>query len=111
MPDNWGQLVLAAGALGTAAFGIVEGLKWIAFVGEAGFPSMLRLLGEALQRALRAAYGEQFERMLRAQYRGDQENFASTNPAGQSPQMTQNQRSAVAFSADVLHGVSNPRYV
>jgi hypothetical protein len=76
MLDDWGELVLAAGALGTAAFGIVEGLKWIPFIGEAGFPAMLRLLGQALQSALRAAYGEQFERVLRAQYRGDQENFA-----------------------------------
>jgi hypothetical protein len=41
----------------------------------------------------------------------DHGHYFPGNPAGQSAQITQNQRSAVAFSADVLQGVSQPNYV
>src|SRR5688572_12275796 len=64
--------VLATGALGTAAFGIVEGLKWVRRLGEAGFPALERVLGAPLLALLQAAYGTDVVRVLRAQYRGDQ---------------------------------------
>ena len=104
MLDDWGELVLAAGALGTAAFGIVEGLKWLPFVGEAGLPAMLRLLGLALQSALATAYGDDFVRMLRAQYRGDQENFAKVVRQGLRIGLTP--RNAVDIASAL--GVVNP---
>jgi hypothetical protein len=75
MWDNLGELVLAAGALGMAAFGIVEGLKRWRFLGEAGFPVIPRILGPILE-TLTAAYGSNVEAVLRAQYRGDQNDFA-----------------------------------
>ena len=102
MLDDWSELVLAAGALGTAAFGIVEGLKWIPVVGAAGFASMLRLLGEPLKDALLAAYGVQFERMLRAQYRGDQENLAKVVRQGLRIGLTPNNAEAIARTLAVV---------
>ena len=63
-------VIAAAGALGTASFGIVEGLKWTA-LGTAGFGSIGEYLGHDLVGCLRVAYGPDFERLLRAQYRQD----------------------------------------
>ncbi|HYL01764.1 MAG TPA: hypothetical protein VEU78_11255 [Steroidobacteraceae bacterium] len=62
--------IAAAGALGTASFGIVEGLKWTA-LGAAGFGCIGEYLGQDLTACLRSAYGPEFERLLRAQYRQD----------------------------------------
>jgi hypothetical protein len=64
------SVIAAAGALGTASFGIVEGLKWTA-LGTAGFGSIGKYLGHDLVGCLRTAYGPDFERLLRAQYRQD----------------------------------------
>jgi hypothetical protein len=49
--------------------GIVEAMKWTA-LGEAGFHTLLRMLGP-LSTALRAAYGQEYEGLMRAQYRGN----------------------------------------
>lgn len=68
--DSLGAAIAAAGALGTACFGIVEGLKWTS-LGEVGFGRILRLLGGALEDALARAYGPSYEQLLRAQYRED----------------------------------------
>ena len=65
---NVTEMVLGAGALGTAAFGIVEAFKWSA-LGEAGFKRLKSMLGEALLRSLSASYGTDFELFLRAQSR------------------------------------------
>ena len=67
------SVIAAAGALGTASFGIVEGLKWTA-LGTAGFGSIGRYLGHDLVGCLRTAYGPDFERLLRAQYRQDSQS-------------------------------------
>lgn len=61
-------MVLATGALGTASFGVVDGLKWTR-LGESGFPTIKKLLGPELMRALHYAYGKGYEEFLRAQYR------------------------------------------
>lgn len=103
--DEWGELVLAAGALGTAAFGIVEGLKWIRFVGEAGFGSILTILGTALTSALKAAYGDQYKSMLRAQYRGDQETFARMLRQGLRIGLTPGNAEAIARALGVVDPV------
>jgi hypothetical protein len=68
--DAIGTIVAAAGALGTACFGIVEALKWTP-VGEAGFRQIKKLLGPDLLGALQIAYGAQYDQLLRAQYRQD----------------------------------------
>ena len=81
MFDNPGTFVLAAGALGTAAFGIVEGLKRFQAIGEAGFSVLLGILGPIMT-ALRVAYGTDAEQMLRAQYRGDHQALTTVMRQG-----------------------------
>jgi hypothetical protein len=75
LADNVGNIVAAAGALGTACFGIVEALKWTP-LGEAGFGQIKKLLGPELLSALQVAYGVQYEKLLRAQYRQDSQQQA-----------------------------------
>lgn len=70
MEEHLSTAVLAAGALGTAAFGIVEGLKVFPWLAEAGFVVILRYLSP-VQDALNVAYGADSMRLLKAQYRGD----------------------------------------
>ena len=72
--ENLGTILLATGALGTAAFGIVEALKWTR-LGEAGFGAILTLLGP-LRKTLLVAYGTDYEQLLRGQYRGDSRDLA-----------------------------------
>jgi hypothetical protein len=62
--------ILAAGALGTTCFGIVEASKWT-FVGVAGFRCIENILGEQLSNALQLAYGPKWLDLLKAQYRED----------------------------------------
>jgi len=71
--DTLGKAVAAAGALGTACFGIVEALKWTP-LGTAGYGEIPKYLGTDLQEALRVAYGEDFQMLLRAQYRQDSQH-------------------------------------
>ncbi|MEP6547277.1 MAG: hypothetical protein ABJD53_07400 [Gammaproteobacteria bacterium] len=70
LADVVGTIIAAAGALGTACFGIVEALKWTP-LGEAGFSQIPELLGPDLLGALHVAYGPDYEKLLRAQYRQD----------------------------------------
>lgn len=69
------ELVLATGALGTAAFGIVEGLKPMRIIGEAGFGAITETLGKATL-TLAQAHGPQWETIYRGLYRGDQAELA-----------------------------------
>jgi hypothetical protein len=71
--DSLGHAVAAAGALGTASFGIVEALKWTP-LGAAGFRQIHVYLGADLEGALRVAYGDEFSRLLEAQYRQDSQH-------------------------------------
>ena len=66
--ENLGTLVLAVGALGTAAFGIVEALKWTP-IGLMGFGQINRLLGDPVMKALEVAYGPEYLSLLKGQYR------------------------------------------
>ena len=65
-----GAAVGAAGTLGTACSGIVEGLKWTP-LGIAGYPRLHRLLGSQLMEAVKTTYGERCDGLLRSQYRQD----------------------------------------
>jgi len=71
--DSLGSAIAAAGALGTASFGIVEALKWTP-LGAAGFRQIHSYLGPDLEAALRVAYGDDFSRLLNAQYRQDSQH-------------------------------------
>lgn len=53
--EEIGKIILATGALGTAAFGIVEALKWTR-IGEAGYGSINKVLGPIMD-TLNVAYG------------------------------------------------------
>ncbi|MEK7403115.1 MAG: hypothetical protein AABZ80_12240 [Gemmatimonadota bacterium] len=69
--------ILATGALGTAAFGVVEALKFTP-LGNAGFGVAMRQLGSLVE-ALHVAYGDEYRDLLRGQYRAeDRELLART---------------------------------
>ena len=99
--DHLGAAVLAAGALGTAAFGIVEGMKRWRLVGEAGFTTLLKLLKPLLD-ALKKAYGEDTERLLRAQYRGDSRELARIIRQGARLGLTPQNAAALATALGVV---------
>jgi hypothetical protein len=65
-----GSAIGAAGALGTACFGIVEALKWTP-IGTAGYSQINKYLEIDLMQALAVAYGPSYNKLLRAQYRQD----------------------------------------
>lgn len=67
LTENLGELVLATGALGVAAFGIVEGLKWTR-LGQSGFKKIEQTLGADLMGAFQQAYGANSLDLLKAQY-------------------------------------------
>lgn len=74
--ESLSTFALATVALGTAAFGIVEALKWTR-LGEAGFEAINEVLGP-LAGTLKIAYGEDYEKLLRAQYRGESSELRRT---------------------------------
>lgn len=82
--EHLGTIVLAVGALGTAAFGVVDGLKLFAVIDLAGFERLFsrrpgrngaspsrrgRANLDPLVPALALAYGESVLEVLKAQYR------------------------------------------
>jgi hypothetical protein len=102
--ETLGAIVAAAGALGTACFGIVEALKWSP-LGESGYREIRKYLGEELLGALEIAYGPQYDALLRAQYRQDsqtQVGIAKSLRQGVRVGLTQaNARSIAAFLGSV----------
>jgi hypothetical protein len=96
--DSLGKAIAAAGALGTACFGIVEALKWTP-LGAAGFGQIKQYVGPEMQAALRVAYGADFEHLLRAQYRQDsqhQTTIAKSLRQGVRIGLTSNNAEAIA---------------
>lgn len=69
-------LITATAALGGAAFGIVEGLKWTR-LGNAGFGQIEAHLGPLLA-SLSYAYGEDYLKLLRGKYKGNQQDLRRT---------------------------------
>ena len=100
--ENIGTIILATGALGTAAFGIVEALKWTR-LGEAGFGAILKMLGPIAE-LLRTAYGPDFEHLLRGQYRGDQRELTRTIRQGIRVGLTAANAPAAARFLGVIDG-------
>lgn len=92
--ENIGTMILATGALGTAAFGIVESLKWTR-LGEAGFGAILKVLGLIME-TLKIAYGPDYENLLRAQYRGEQRELVRVIRQGVRIGLTEENASQVA---------------
>ncbi len=84
LAENLGTTALAVGALGTAAYGIVDGMKLSSWIGLAGFERLFSGRGNAggrmwpikhkatlepLLPALKAAYGADVMELLKSQYR------------------------------------------
>jgi hypothetical protein len=65
---NLTAMVLATGAVGTAAFGIVEALKWTC-LGLIGYGRIETTLGTKVMQAVERAYGSGFETYLEGLYR------------------------------------------
>lgn len=66
---NTPDTILATGALGTAAFGIVQAMKWTR-LGTAGFGKIRTALAPLLP-ALERAYGADYDGLLVGQYRSE----------------------------------------
>jgi len=94
--ENIGTIVLATGALGTAAFGIVEALKWTR-VGEAGFKAIVKMLGPVIE-TLEVAYGPKFKDILRAHYRGERREFVRMIRQGVRIGLTQDNAEKMAVT-------------
>src|SRR5262245_56896674 len=101
LKDALPAIVLATGALGTAAFGIVEALKRYPFVGEAGFDALLKILGPIFD-TLKVAYGPDAQTMLRAQYRGEQDELKKTMRQGVRIGLTPQNAAPIARSLDSI---------
>lgn len=98
--DDLLNIIVAVGALGTAAFGIVEGLKWTP-LGTIGFGAILSALGD-IKQTLEQAYGPNYQKLLRAQYRGDQQALARTLRQGVRLGLTPATARAVADEIKVV---------
>jgi hypothetical protein len=92
--ENIGTIVLATGALGTAAFGIVEALKWTS-LGFFGFPQLKANLGP-IWATLQTAYGRDFEQVLRGQYKGSHQDLVKTLRQGVRVGLTEEQAETIA---------------
>lgn len=64
-----GTIILAAGGLGVAAYGVVDGAKYIRHIGLIGYRQITTQLSPLME-AIRRAYGNETARLLEAQYRG-----------------------------------------
>lgn len=96
------NLVLATGALGTAAFGIVEALKWTA-LGTMGFKGIRDVLGPVMN-LLRVAYGDGYLELLKALFRGDTGELARVLRQGVRIGLTPENAAAAASFLGVVKG-------
>jgi hypothetical protein len=67
--EQLATVILAAGGLGVAAYGVVDGAKVIPGIGLIGYRHLRNQL-EPLMAAIGRAYGSDTEPLLKAQYRG-----------------------------------------
>ncbi len=105
-PGNFVDIILAAGALGTASFGIVEGLKWTP-LGTIGFKSIQKKLGNTVMKALESAYGPDFLDYLTSLYRNSKSSgeLSKTIRQGVRIGLTENIARGLAKSVGVVDGV------
>lgn len=88
-----GTMILAIGALGTAAFGIVEGFKWTR-IGNAGMGRLRTTLGPLLD-TLKVAYGPAHGELVLAQYKGEPGELRRTIRQGTRIGLTQRNAAAM----------------
>ncbi|MEQ9091603.1 MAG: hypothetical protein RIE52_10970 [Balneola sp.] len=106
-PGNFVDIILAAGALGTASFGIVEGLKWTR-LGTIGFSSISNQLGKEVMDALKNAYGQNFLVYLKSLYRENRSSGALSKTIRQGVRIGLSEDNAIdlAKSIGVVDGDS-----
>ncbi len=98
------NIVLAAGALGTASFGIVEGLKFFRFFGLLGFDEIRKNLGP-LWDTLSVAFGPEYKSMLEGVYFGDRADLERTLRQGIRIGLTQTNAEDAASILNTISGV------
>lgn len=105
MAPDLTTLALATGALGTAAFGVVEGLKWTPWIGLAGFPTLWDRLGPLTQ-ALTVAYGPAARDLIADRYRGDAGELARLLRQGVRVGLTPGNAVAISGFLGTLDGAA-----
>ncbi len=100
------DIILAAGALGTASFGIVEGLKggeWLK-VGSIGFSKIPTELGAGVMNALKVAYGNNATHYLESLFRNSKDSgeLSKTIRQGARIGLTKELASDLAESVGVI---------
>ncbi len=103
--ENLGTTVLAVGALGVAAFGIVEGFKGFG-LGLLGFKKIREILGPDILAALEKAYGKDYLSVLEVQYRTGRSSGELTRSIRQGARIGLTPKSAEALAKAV--GVVDP---
>ncbi len=73
--NNIGTMIVAAGALGTAAYGVIDGLKTSSFISCFGFGHLRRQL-DRFSPVFRAAYGDDYAEVLALYYAKDRASEA-----------------------------------
>ena len=99
--ENIGTIVLATGALGTAAYGIIEALKWTR-LGFIGFGKLSQTLGPVWG-TMRNAYGTDFEHVLRGLYKGDLSELGRTLRQGVRIGLTEENAGAISNWLGLKH--------
>lgn len=97
------EMVLAAGSLGTAAYGIVDGFKFSAKFAAAGFHQIRLALGTPIYDALRYAYGSQFTDLMRAQYINGRSSGDLPRTLRQGVRLALNSDNAEVLAAAIGH--------
>ncbi len=97
------EMVLAAGSLGAAAYGIVDGFKFSAKFASAGFNQIKMALGAPIYEALRYAYGSQFTNLMRAQYINGRSSGDLPRTLRQGVRLALNSENAEALAATIGH--------
>lgn len=100
------DMILAAGALGTAAYGVVDGFKYSDGFASAGFNRIQETMGANAYASLGKAYGNGYENLLRAQYLEGrkQGELVRTLRQGVRIGLTENNAAAMADEIGVIEG-------
>lgn len=95
------EMVLATGALGTAAFGVVDGLKAFKWIGSAGFKHIQKTMGANTYQSLRNTYGPGFVELLEAQYMENRTQGELIRTLRQGVRIGLNENNAPALASEV----------
>lgn len=95
------DMILAAGALGTAAYGVVDGFKYSDGFASAGFARIQETMGANAYASLGRAYGNGYENLLRAQYLEGRKQGELVRTLRQGVRIGLNENNAAALADEV----------